>query len=198
MQASYDYDPYGAPTRTDETGGVTADYRYAGLVHHAPSGLYLAYYRAYSADGGRWMSRDPIREAGGVNLHAYVEGNPVNRVDPDGRFAVIPWAIACAGNPACWLPPAVIVAKCASDLWSKVLNEADDGDQGRKKNPPDVGPPDGHIDGPRRGRDYGPDGRPIRDYDNPHQGADYPHVHEWPSGVREEPGRPYSPYPPGD
>ena len=27
VQASYDYDPYGAPTPSDETGGVTADYR---------------------------------------------------------------------------------------------------------------------------------------------------------------------------
>jgi hypothetical protein len=62
--ASYDYDPYGAPTRTDETGGVTADYRYAGLVQHAPSGLDPA----YSAADGWWMSRDPIGEAGGESL----------------------------------------------------------------------------------------------------------------------------------
>jgi RHS repeat-associated protein len=64
--ASYDYDPYGAPTHSSETGGVTADYRYAGLVHHAPSGLYLANYRGYSPTTGRWISRDPIGEAGGI------------------------------------------------------------------------------------------------------------------------------------
>ena len=84
VQASYDYDPYGAPTRTDETGGVTADYRYAGLVHHAPSGLYLAHYRAYSPTIGRWVSRDPIFEAGGVNLYAYVDNNPLKYIDPYG------------------------------------------------------------------------------------------------------------------
>ena len=46
--ASYDYDPYGNPTRsTIQTSGTRADYRYAGLFHHAPSGLYLTHYRVY-------------------------------------------------------------------------------------------------------------------------------------------------------
>jgi RHS repeat-associated protein len=85
--ASYDYDPYGAPTRSDETGGVHADYRYAGLVHHAPSGLYLANYRAYSAQHGRWISRDPIFEAGGVNLYAYVGNSPINLNDRLGLWS---------------------------------------------------------------------------------------------------------------
>jgi len=84
--ASYDYDPYGAPIRISETGGVRADYRYAGLVQHAQSGLYLTHYRAYSADNGRWISRDPIFEAGGVNLYAYVEGDPLNHLDPLGLW----------------------------------------------------------------------------------------------------------------
>ena len=82
--ASYDYDPYGTPTRSDETGGIRADYRYAGLVNHAQSGLYLANYRAYSPQTGRWISRDPIFEAGGVNLYAYVGGNPLRWIDPLG------------------------------------------------------------------------------------------------------------------
>ena len=67
----------------------------------------------------------------------------------------------------------------------------------RPKNPPDVGPPNGWIQGPRRGRQYGPDGAPQCDIDKPHQGNETDHVHEWPGGVREEPGRPVSPWPPG-
>jgi RHS repeat-associated protein len=67
---------------------VHADYRYAALVSHAQSGLYLANYRAYSPTTGRWLSRDPIFEAGGVNLYAYVGGNPISRIDPLGLTTI--------------------------------------------------------------------------------------------------------------
>jgi RHS repeat-associated protein len=79
--ASFDYDPYGnlmnEPPSAPEFG-------YAGMFYHAPSGLYLTKYRVYDPQTGRWLSRDPIEEAGGVNLYAYVGGNPVSYVDPDG------------------------------------------------------------------------------------------------------------------
>lgn len=63
------------------------------------------------------------------------------------------------------------------------------------KDVPDTGPPGEWIDGRRRSRKYGPDGRPQTDLDKPHPGAPYPHVHDWPGGKREEPGRPYCPVP---
>jgi uncharacterized protein RhaS with RHS repeats len=47
--------------------------------------LYLAKYRVYDPHTGRWLSRDPIEEAGGVNLYGYVGGNPVSRIDPSGE-----------------------------------------------------------------------------------------------------------------
>lgn len=36
----------------------------------------------YSPDVGRWMTRDPLEEKGGLNLHAFCENDPVNSVDP--------------------------------------------------------------------------------------------------------------------
>lgn len=40
--------------------------------------------RVLRTDQGRWMSRDPIGYAGGVNLYGYVGNGPVVGVDPSG------------------------------------------------------------------------------------------------------------------
>jgi len=41
--------------------------------------------RFYSPGTGRWLSRDPIGEAGGDNRYFYVANDPVNLLDPLGR-----------------------------------------------------------------------------------------------------------------
>ncbi len=67
------------------------------------------------------------------------------------------------------------------------------GDTPKKKDVPDTGPPGEWVDGERRKRKYGPDGKPEVDIDKPHQGYPDDHVHEWPDGKREHPGRPVCP-----
>jgi uncharacterized protein RhaS with RHS repeats len=44
----------------------------------------LTLYRAYSPGLGRWLSRDPIGENGGLNLYGFVGNDPVNFWDPLG------------------------------------------------------------------------------------------------------------------
>ena len=58
--AHYEYDPYGQVTQT--VGTLSSDFQYAGYFYHAPSGLNLTLYRAYSPSLGRWLSRDPIQD----------------------------------------------------------------------------------------------------------------------------------------
>lgn len=41
--------------------------------------------RQYSAELGRFTSRDPIGFAGGINLYAYTENSPLNYVDRFGK-----------------------------------------------------------------------------------------------------------------
>ena len=60
------------------------DFAFTGHYYHARSGLYLTMYRAYSPSLGRWISRDPIGETGGLNLYDYVGNDSVNSVDPLG------------------------------------------------------------------------------------------------------------------
>ncbi|MGH8550819.1 MAG: polymorphic toxin type 10 domain-containing protein [Methylococcales bacterium] len=80
VKASYAYDPYGR--RSVLTGNPTdSAFGYTGHYVHAATGLTLAPYRTYDANIGRWISRDPIGEAGGINLYGYVGNNPTNHTD---------------------------------------------------------------------------------------------------------------------
>ncbi|MBS1708235.1 MAG: RHS repeat-associated core domain-containing protein [Armatimonadetes bacterium] len=45
---------------------------------------YLCGHRSYDHDGGRWLTRDPIGFAGGVNLYSYCGQGPVADGDPLG------------------------------------------------------------------------------------------------------------------
>jgi RHS repeat-associated protein len=84
VQAEYAYDPYGQVTKLQ--GSLASDFQYGGYYYHAPSGLNLAVHRAYSSAVGRWISRDPILENGGVNLYSYVNNEPIANIDPSGKF----------------------------------------------------------------------------------------------------------------
>ena len=86
VQARYDYDPYGRQTQL--SGTITADFGYAGMYLHVPSGLNLTLYRAYIPDLGRWLSRDPSDEGSGLNLYDYVTDNPNNMIDQLGLWQV--------------------------------------------------------------------------------------------------------------
>jgi RHS repeat-associated protein len=86
VRARYDYDAWG--NRTKLSGDLECEIGFTGYWSHAPSGLYLSPTRAYSSALGRFISRDPLGEAGGLNLYAYVGNDPVNAVDPLGLITV--------------------------------------------------------------------------------------------------------------
>jgi RHS repeat-associated protein len=48
------------------------------------TGLVLQGHRFYDPATGTWLTRDPIGQAGGVNVYGYVGGDPVNWGDPRG------------------------------------------------------------------------------------------------------------------
>jgi RHS repeat-associated protein len=80
--ARFTYDPFGR--RYQVAGNEPVDLGYTGHHLHQATGLWLTHYRAYDAETGRWLSRDPIEEEGGFNLYGYVGNSPINLLDPLG------------------------------------------------------------------------------------------------------------------
>ncbi len=82
VRGQYGYSPVGV--RQQLGGDLHADLGFTGHYFHGPSDLHLSLFRAYDASLGRWISRDPLGEAGGQNLYSYVEQDPINWRDPLG------------------------------------------------------------------------------------------------------------------
>jgi RHS repeat-associated protein len=53
------------------------------------TGLVYCQNRYYDPANGRWVTRDPIGYAGGVNLYGYCESGPVGATDPWGLYKLI-------------------------------------------------------------------------------------------------------------
>jgi len=77
------FDAYGNPS--NPTIGTPFQYQGAwGGYTDSETGLVLQGHRYYDPATGTWLTRDPIGQAGGVNVYGYVGGDPVNWNDEDG------------------------------------------------------------------------------------------------------------------
>jgi RHS repeat-associated protein len=83
IAASYAYDPFG--NLLSKTGFLNQPYQFSTKHYDEKTGFSYYGYRFYSPGIGRWINRDPLEEAGGINLYAFVGNNPVDLVDPDGQ-----------------------------------------------------------------------------------------------------------------
>lgn len=84
IAARYEYDPYGNVLVADGPEAQNNQFRFSTKYFDAETGLYYYGYRYYSTKLGRWTTRDPIEEQGGVNLYGFVGNDPINRIDPFG------------------------------------------------------------------------------------------------------------------
>jgi RHS repeat-associated protein len=96
---SYRYKEFGEQTVVDNsfaklstlTSNIGNWKRYTGQEHALPSSVSDPWYfyraRAYRADAGRFVQRDPPRFVHGSNSFLYVRGRPMDLTDPLGMFA---------------------------------------------------------------------------------------------------------------
>jgi RHS repeat-associated protein len=93
VAASYGYDPFGV--LVSQSGTLEQPYRFSTKPYY---GIFGGVYYGYRFDLpalGRWMTRDPLGEAGGLNLYGFAGNAPMNWVDPWGLHL---WTTPAGGN----------------------------------------------------------------------------------------------------
>ncbi len=86
----YSYEPYGQVTIYNAVGlelnssAIDNVVLFTGQRHDPETDLYYYKARYYSADKGRFISRDPIGYEDGMNMYAYVGNNPIIFIDVFG------------------------------------------------------------------------------------------------------------------
>jgi RHS repeat-associated protein len=109
-QASYD--PFGAATVSPDSTLVN-NLRLPGQYFDSETGFHYNWHRYYEPGLGRYLSPDPIGFEGGMNLYAYVGGNPVNAVDPLG--------LTSASVAMRWVPMAVPFASAIAGVGTGLV-----------------------------------------------------------------------------
>lgn len=85
-----EYFPYGGTSFVagDDLRDVRRkEYRHCGRLRDDATGFYHYEFRDYAPWIGHWLSPDPLGPEDGLNLYAFVQGNPIRFVDADGLQA---------------------------------------------------------------------------------------------------------------
>jgi RHS repeat-associated protein len=86
--AQYEYDPFGQAIRITGTMAKNNPFRFSTKYTDDATDMVYYGYRYYSPSTGRWLSRDPIEEEGGLNLYNLVGNSPISKYDVLGLFNI--------------------------------------------------------------------------------------------------------------
>ena len=63
----------------------------------------------YNPSTGRWLSRDPIEEDGGLNIYVFVQNEPASRIDADGRCSCVITLHCVRGTVLMWTDGTTVI-----------------------------------------------------------------------------------------
>ena len=133
---------FGVPSPNMDPGNTGNFYnyygRFAGQYYSDESSLHYNYFRDYDPSTGRYIESDPIGLRGGINTYAYVDSDPVSKVDPQGLDAHVipinpmfaPRPIGGSDDPESWRGSAAsaVFAAAAVGLGWYILNQSSSSD----------------------------------------------------------------------
>ncbi len=88
IAAEYSYDPFGKITAQSGTMADINPFRFSSEYFDVETGLIYYNFRYYSPDLRRWLSRDPSKERGGINLYMICNNNTINNIDQLGLISL--------------------------------------------------------------------------------------------------------------
>ena len=129
VQSTHNYDPYGAeisispsnPFNPLPSGMADSPYKYGGKEWNATTSTYDFEARHLSPSFHRFTTMDPLCEKYySISPYAYCAGDPVNLVDPDGRFPT--WLLGLGLDYGTQVYENYQNGKSGLDAWFKDIN----------------------------------------------------------------------------
>ncbi|MFW6187053.1 MAG: RHS repeat-associated core domain-containing protein, partial [Actinomycetota bacterium] len=92
VATAYEYDPYGVPTLTEDSGGAGTPvnpYQFKGGLHDRTTNWVKFGHRWYSTEWGRFSQQDTLDaplDPANANRYAFAANDPINLSDPTGQI----------------------------------------------------------------------------------------------------------------
>jgi RHS repeat-associated protein len=76
------------PVNAETYGPASLNFRLPGQYYDEETGLHDNWHRTYDPDTGRYLQPDPLGYPDGPDAYLYASGDPINRIDANGLYAI--------------------------------------------------------------------------------------------------------------